>query len=108
MGTKPWRHRHTRLETGKRFYQVRWEGYDEAMLLYILGLGSPTHPLPESSYAAWATTYQWKRCYGFNYLYAGPLFTHQLSHIWIDFRGIRDAFMRAKGINYTNTNKSLY
>jgi len=34
------------------FLKYRWEGYDEAMLLYILGLGSPTHPLPESSYAA--------------------------------------------------------
>jgi len=78
MGTEQWRHRYTRLETGKRFYQVPLEGYDEAMLLYILGLGSPTHPLPESSYAAWASTYRMKRCYDFDYLYAGLLFTHQL------------------------------
>src|ERR1700690_3129681 len=40
------------------FLKYRWEGYDEAMLLYVLGLGSPTHPLPESSYAAWASTYE--------------------------------------------------
>ncbi|HTA66245.1 MAG TPA: glucoamylase family protein, partial [Xanthomonadaceae bacterium] len=39
-------------------------------------------------------------CYGIDYLYAGPLFTHQLSHAWIDFRGIRDAYMRDKGIDY--------
>jgi hypothetical protein len=58
------------------FLKYRWEGYDEAMLLYILGLGSPTHPLPESSYAALASTYQWESCYGYEYLYAGPLFTH--------------------------------
>ena len=91
------------------FIKYRWEGYDEAMLLYILGLGSPTHPLPESSYAKWASTYEWKRCYGFDYLYAGPLFTHQLSHIWIDFRGIRDAFMRAKGIDYfENSRRATY
>src|SRR5512140_2631132 len=91
------------------FLKCRWEGYDEAMLLYILGLGSPTHPLPESSYAAWASTYQWKRCYGYEYLYAGPLFTHQLSHVWIDFRGIRDAFMRDKGIDYfENSRRATY
>ena len=82
------------------FLKWRWEGYDEALMLYIVGLGSPTHPLPDSSYAAWASTYRWENCYGYDYLYAGPLFTHQLSHIWIDFRGIQDAFMRGKGIDY--------
>jgi hypothetical protein len=82
------------------FLQYRWEGYDEALVLYVLGLGSPTHPLPEESYAAWASTYEWKTSYGYDYLYAGPLFTHQISHVWIDFRGIQDAFMRDKGIDY--------
>src|SRR5450759_2849810 len=82
------------------FLPYRWEGYDEAMLLYTLGLGSPTHPLPASSYTAWASTYKWEHCYGYDYLYAGPLFTHQLSHIWIDFRGIQDGYMREKGIDY--------
>ncbi len=82
------------------FLKWRWEGYDEALLLYILGLGSPTHPLPEASYIAWASTYEWKSSYGVDYLYAGPLFTHQISHIWIDFRDIQDAFMRDKGIDY--------
>ncbi|MBA3755297.1 MAG: hypothetical protein H0X02_03295 [Nitrosomonas sp.] len=91
------------------FLQYRWEGYDEAMLLYILGLGSPAHPLPESSYTAWASTYRWEHCYGYDYLYAGPLFTHQLSHIWIDFKGIQDAFMRVKGIDYfENSRRATY
>ncbi|CCE97249.1 glucoamylase family protein [Sinorhizobium fredii] len=85
-------------ETG--FLKYRWEGYNEALLLYILGLGSPTHPLQESSYAAWSSTYRWESCYGYEYLYAGPLFTHQLSHVWIDFRGIQDAYMRGKGLDY--------
>ena len=85
-------------ETG--FLKYRWEGYDEALLLYVLGLGSPSLPLPESCYAAWTSTYRWEQCYGYEYLYAGPLFTHQLSHVWIDFRGIQDAFMREKGIDY--------
>ena len=42
----------------KGFLDFRWEGYDEAMLLYMLGLGSPTHPLPGSSYAAWTSTFR--------------------------------------------------
>ncbi len=91
------------------FLKYRWEGYDEAMLLYILGLASPTHPLPEASYTAWAFTYKWEQCYGQNYLYAGPLFTHQFSHVWIDFRGIQDAFMHGKGIDYfENSRRATY
>ncbi len=82
------------------FLKFRWQGYDEAMLLYMLGLGSPTHPLAPESYAAWTATFRWESCYGYEYLYSGPLFTHQLSHVWIDFRGIQDAFMRGKGIDY--------
>ena len=71
-----------------RFLRYRWEGYNEALVLYVLGLGSPTHPLPETSYPAWTRTFRWKRLYGHELLYAGPLFIHQLSHMWIDFRGI--------------------
>jgi hypothetical protein len=85
-------------ETG--FLPYRWEGYDESLLLYVLGLGSPTHPLSAESYRAWAATYQWTTIYDTAFLYAGPLFTHQLSHVWIDFRGIQDAFMRERGIDY--------
>lgn len=85
-------------ETG--FLPYRWQGYDEANLLYVLGLGSPTHPLPAESYAAYTSTYAWKSVYDHELVYAGPLFTHQYSHLWIDFRGIQDAFMRAKGIDY--------
>ncbi|MEO8007868.1 MAG: glucoamylase family protein, partial [Betaproteobacteria bacterium] len=82
------------------FLPYRWQGYDEALLLYVLAFGSPTFALSEESYTAWGSTYRWQHCYGYDYLYAGSLFTHQLSHLWIDFRGIRDAFMRDKGIDY--------
>ncbi len=82
------------------FLPYRWEGYDEALLLYVLGLGSPTNPLSTESYRAWASTYEWRTVYDTQYLYAGPLFTHQLSHVWIDFRGIQDAFMREHGSDY--------
>jgi hypothetical protein len=82
------------------FAKARWEGYSEAILLYALGLGSPTHPLPAASYTEWTRTYRWRKVYGLEHLYAGPLFIHQLSHIWIDFRGIDDDYMRARGIDY--------
>jgi len=82
------------------FLKYRWEGYDEGLILYVLGLGSPTHPLPADSYAAYTTTYRWENHYGHEFLYAAPLFIHQFSHIWIDFRGLQDDFMRAKGIDY--------
>ena len=82
------------------FYAYHWQGYDEGMLLYILGLGSPTHPLPESCFRGWSASYWWRNCFDVDYLYAGPLFTHQLSHIWIDVRGVQDEFMRNKGIDY--------
>jgi len=91
------------------FLPYRWEGYDEALLLYILGLGSPTHALPAESYAAWLSTYEWKTIYDYELVYAGPLFIHQLSHIWVDFRGIRDAFMRDRGLDYfENSRRATY
>jgi hypothetical protein len=82
------------------FIAARWTGYNEALILYILGLGSPTHVLPEESYRAWTATYDWRNVAGIDYLLAGPLFIHQLSHVWIDFRGIQDEFMRSRGIDY--------
>jgi hypothetical protein len=82
------------------YLPFRWEGYDEALVLYMLALGSPTHPIGPESYQAWCSTYEWKTVYEIDYLYAGPLFIHQLSHVWVDFRGIRDAFMREKNIDY--------
>jgi hypothetical protein len=91
------------------FLPHRYQGYDEGLLLYILGLGSPTHPLPAESYAAYCATYQWKQIYGRELLYSGPLFTHQLSHLFIDFRGLRDAFMRDHGSDYfENSRKATY
>lgn len=91
------------------FLKYRWEGYDEALLLYVLGLGSPTHPLSPTSYAAWTATFRWEHCYGYDYLYAGPLFIHQLSHVWIDFRDLQDPFMRSKGSDYfENSRRATY
>jgi hypothetical protein len=79
------------------------------LILYVLGLGSPTHPLDAASFRAWTMTYQWENLYGYDVLYAGPLFIHQLSHAFIDFRGIRDRFMREKRIDYfENSRRATY
>ena len=84
------------------FYGYRWKGYNEALLLYILGLGSPTHPLPVESYQEYIAGYQvnWRQVYGHGMLYAGSLFIHQLPQIWLDLRGLQDEFMRAKQWDY--------
>jgi hypothetical protein len=82
------------------FIPYGWTGYNEALLLLVLGLGSPSHPLPVSAYSEWTRTYRWKKLYGHEHVFGGPLFVHQLSHIWIDFRGIRDSYMRESGIDY--------
>lgn len=96
-----------RPESG--FLPFRWKGYNEALLLYLLALGSPTHPVPEESYLAWTSGYEWKNIYGYDYLYAGALFTHQFPQVWIDLRDIQDGFMRDKGIDYfENSRRATY
>jgi hypothetical protein len=82
------------------FLRYRWQGYNEALMIYLLGLGSPTHPLPAESYPQWTATYQWRRSYDQEVLCAGPLFIHQFPHIWVDFRGIQDEYMRGKHSDY--------
>ncbi len=72
------------------FLEPRWDRYSEHMLLLILGLGSPTHPLPRE---VWDAFKRPTGSYGgHDSIASGPLFTHQYSHAWIDFRGIRDAY----------------
>ena len=90
MGWKP--------ESG--FLAYDWRGYNEAMLLYVLALGSPTHPIPPEAWDAWTATYGWANYYGHPHVPFAPLFGHQYSHVWIDFRGIQDAYMRGRGIDY--------
>ena len=91
------------------FLHYGWEGYDEASILYVLGLASPTYPLSHGSFERWTSTYQWENIYGHDVLYSGPLFTHEYSHAWIDFRGIQDSFMREKNCDYfENTRRAIY
>lgn len=77
-----------------------YRGYNEAMLLYLLALGSPTHAIDNAAWDAYTSTYLWAEFYGQEHVNFAPLFGHQYSHAWIDFRGIQDAYMRGKGIDY--------
>lgn len=85
-------------ETG--FIRDDWEGYNEAMILYLIALGSPTDPVNPDAWTAWTSTYTWETHYGYDFVTFPPLFGHQYSHGWIDFRHLSDAYMRAKGIDY--------
>ena len=88
-----------------------WGGYNEATLVVLLALGSPTHPVDESAWAAWSKSYSnaWPRFMGYEYLAFAPLFGHQYSHTWIDFRGIQDPLMRRRGIDYfENSRRATY
>lgn len=84
------------------FIDHDWMGYNEAMMLYILALGSPTHGVDPEAWTSWTRTYNndWGVYQGQEYLSFGPLFGHQYSHVWIDFRDIQDQYMRERGIDY--------
>jgi hypothetical protein len=79
------------------FLGAQWIGYNEAMILYVLALGSPTYPLEPDAWTTWTSRYQWASFHGQEHVNFAPLFGHQYSHIWIDFRGIQDAYMRSRG-----------
>jgi hypothetical protein len=88
-----------------------WQGYNEAMLVYLLALGSPTHPIGPQAWTLWTSTYErhWGTIYDQTFLSFGPLFGHQYTHVWVDFRGIRDAFMREHGLDYfENSRRATY
>ena len=76
------------------------DGYSEALILYVLALGSPTFPISVSGYDAWTSTFEQKTAYGTTYVYAGPLFVHQFSQLWLDLRGVNDDCNRRVGYDY--------
>jgi hypothetical protein len=73
------------------FLKSRWDRFSELPILYLLGLGSMSHPLPPACWRAWrrgpVVTYA-----GRTFMQFPPLFVHQYPHAWIDFRNERDAF----------------
>ena len=92
------------------FIPYRWDkGYSEAMILYILALGSPTYPVQDVVYKKWIASFEIRRVYDIEYIYAGPLFIHQFSHLWLDFRNIQDDFNTRIGFDYfENSRRATY
>ncbi len=91
------------------FNSYDWRGLNEAMLLYILALASPTSPLDPSAWKEWTTTYNWGRFFGQEHVNFAPLLGHQYSHAFVDFRGIQDEYMRGRGIDYfENSRRAAY
>lgn len=82
------------------FIDIDWRGYNEGMLLYLLAIGSPTHPIDPQAWEEWTRSYPWESAQGPAHVTFGPLFGHQYSHVWIDFRGIQDPFMLSKRSDY--------
>ena len=78
-----------------------WDrGYSEALILYILALGSPTCSTSPADYKRWTATFERKTAYDIDHIYAGPLFIHQLSQVWLDLRETRDDLGRSVGFDY--------
>ena len=77
-----------------------WIGYNEAMILYCLGLGTATNPLPASAWSVWISGYTYGTLYGQTFVPFPPLFGHEYSHCWLDFRHIADAYMNSHNSTY--------
>ena len=95
---------HKRLSMGwfpeHGFLPSDWRGYNEAMILVVMAMGSPTHPVPASMWESWCQPYYRTDYKGWDMVNFGPLFGHQYSHCWIDFQGIQDPYMKKMGIDY--------
>ena len=93
------------------FLEYDWRGYNEAMLVYVLALGSPTFPVGLDAWREWTSTYDrsWGKVFGQEHLAFPPLFGHQYPQIWLDVRSIQDDYMRRRGIDYfENTRRAVY
>ena len=93
------------------FLEYDWRGYNEAMLVYLFALGSPTFGVGPQAWTEWTSTYDkhWQTTFGQEYLNFGPLFGHQYTHVWMDFRKIQDDYMRRRGMDYfENSRRAVY
>lgn len=85
-----------------------WGGYNEAALVYIMALGSPTHPVDAAAWDAWTAGYKWGADQPHPHIGFAPLFGHQYTHVWLDLRGIRDAYCREHDLDYfENSRRAL-
>lgn len=90
-------------------HHMGWIGYNEALFLYILAAGSGMTNV-EQGYESWLKSYKWQTPYeGLSHAAFPPLFGHQFSQAFIDFRGLADGYMKEKGIDYfENSRRATY
>jgi hypothetical protein len=90
----------------KGFIESEWAGYNEAMVLLIMAMGSPTYPIADNAWSKWCSSYVIDTFYGHKNVQFDPLFGHQYSHVWIDFRGIRDSIMSSLNNDYFENSRN--
>ncbi len=79
------------------FLSSVWDTYSEHTILYLLAIGSRLHSITPQSWRGWRR--DWIEYAGYSYMSgAPPLFIHQYSHAWIDYRGLREKAL--PNINY--------
>lgn len=78
-------------ETG--FIKYRWSRYSEAMIMYLLAIGSPTHPIPANSWDNIIRQISEYKGHIFISAFPNCLFIHQYSHAWVDFRNKHDKYL---------------
>ncbi|HSW55003.1 MAG TPA: glucoamylase family protein [Ignavibacteriaceae bacterium] len=90
-------------------HNMGWVGYNEALFLYILAAGSGMTNA-EIAFEEWLKHYDWRTPYPeLSHAVFPPLFGHQFSHIFIDFNGLVDKYMKEKGIDYfENSRRATY
>ncbi len=82
------------------YSKLGWKGYNEALWIYVLAAGLG-YDKAQSAYQLWLDDYEWGGGYpGLSHVIFPPLFGHQYSQIYVDFRGMADSYMRQKGIDY--------
>ncbi|MGH8191750.1 MAG: GH39 family glycosyl hydrolase [Rhodanobacteraceae bacterium] len=75
------------------FRRDDWEGYTEALVMYVMGAASPSHPMPRNVYDRGAKSYRWRHNAGLTWIHATPLFIHLFPQAWIDLRELSDGYV---------------
>jgi hypothetical protein len=89
-----------RPEPERLFSKYRWTGLDESIILHVLALGSPTYAVDPAVWRHYTGGYRWAEFQGQSFFQFAPMFGHEYSQAWLDFRGMTDDSTRARGVDY--------
>lgn len=96
-------------QPGSGFLWYYWDSYSEAIILYALAIGSPTHPISKEAWSVWKRPVDSYNGLDVVYCYTGSLFTYQYSHAYIDFRNLYDGDINyfENSVNATKANREF-